>query len=94
MKKSKLLIFLLAAVSSVSLISAATLVGCANNDGDGTQIEQPGGDEETPGGDEETPGGEEPKNPAAKNPAAKNPAAKNPAAKNPAAKNPARKILP
>ena len=59
MKKSKLLIFLLAAVSSVSLISAATLVGCANNDGDGTQIEQPGGDEETPGGDEETPGGDE-----------------------------------
>lgn len=48
MKKSKLLIFLLAAVSSVSLISAATLTACtpADNNNDGNDNTQIDGDDE------------------------------------------------
>ena len=48
MKKSKLLIFLLAAVSSVSLISAATLTACtpADNNNDGNDNTQIGSDDE------------------------------------------------
>ena len=87
MKKSKLLIFLLAAVSSVSLISAATLVGCANNDGDGTQIEQPGGDEETPGGDEETPGGDE-ETPGGEEPGGEEPGGEEPGGEEPGGEEP------
>ncbi len=65
MKKSKLLIFLLAAVSSVSLMTAATFAaGCAGDTQDPSQIEQPGDDDQTPdggdeGGDDQTPGGDD-----------------------------------
>lgn len=41
MKKSKLLIFLLAAVSSVSLMTAASFVGCTSNDNPPPSTEQP-----------------------------------------------------
>ena len=96
MKKSKLLIFLLAAVSSVSLISAATLVGCANNDGDGTQIEQPGGEQpggEEPGGEQpggEQPGGEEPggEEPGGEEPGGEEPGGEEPGGEEPGEEDP------